>query len=261
VSPRPSVRRLAGRPRDRVRRLAAALAGGAAMLALAALPGCYAPQLAMLRSGLDSLRVVVDTLVVRDSVAYRVLADTRRQIAEQKDVLLSTRATAGTTTQQLFDQMSRLENRLDEVLSRFHEVSQRTTPPATANAAPDPGPAYDQAALDLTSGRYALAIQEFRDFLSRFPTAELADNALYGVGECYFAQAQYDSAAAAYGRVVDGYPNGDRLPAALYKRGLSEDKLGRRDASRKTLQELVRRFPQSGEAQLARDLLASPRRR
>jgi hypothetical protein len=51
------------------------------------LPGCYAPQLTLLRSGLDSLRVVVDTLTVRDSVTRFVLEGARRDLAEQKDIL------------------------------------------------------------------------------------------------------------------------------------------------------------------------------
>ena len=238
-----------------------ALAVAAALAAAtAALPGCYAPQLTMLKSGLDSLRTVVDTLVVRDSIAYLALADTRRQIVEQRDIILSTRATTGTTTQQLFDQMGRLQTRLDEVLTRFHDVS-RSNPPATNPTAPDPNQLYDQAAMDLTQGRYPLALQGFRDYLRRYPTAELADNAQYGVGECFFAQSRFDSAAAEYARVDDLYPKGDRVPAALYKLALSQENLGRTDASRKTLQDLVKRFPQSGEAQLARERLGTTKRR
>src|SRR5262249_61657112 len=67
------------------------------------LPGCYAPQLGLLRSGLDSLRAVVDTMTVRDSVSRLVLQDTRREIAEQRDILLSTPASTRTTTHAVCD--------------------------------------------------------------------------------------------------------------------------------------------------------------
>jgi len=257
--------RIAGAPREG--RLAVrsyhdrgVLAVVALATAAALLPGCVAPQLALLRSGLDSLRTAVDTLTVRDSVAYRVLLDTRRQITEQRDVPLSTRATAGSTTQQLSEQMERLETRLDETLRRFSEVAQRSAPPGAAGA-PDPNQLYDQATSDLTQGRYGLALQGFREFLRRFSTADLADNAQYGIGECFFAQAKFDSAAAEYARVDETWPQGDRVPAALYKLALSQDNMGRADAARKTLQDLVKRFPQSGEAQLARERLGSTRRR
>ena len=213
------------RPPGRRRLAGAALAALALATGATLLPGCMAPQLAMLRSGLDSLRTAVDTLTVRDSVAYRVLLDTRRQIAEQRDVVLSTRATAGSTTQQLFEQMERLETRLDETLRRFSEVAQRTTPPP-ATGTTDPNQLYDQATSDLTQGRYGLALQGFREFLRRFPTAELADNAQYGAGECFFAQAKFDSAAVEYRRVGEDWPQGDRVPASLYKLALSQDNLG-----------------------------------
>ncbi len=239
------------------------LAGLTLAAGLAALPGCYAPQLMVLRSGLDSLRTVVDTLVVRDSVAYRVLEDTRRELAGQRDVLLSTRATAGSTTQELFEQMSRLEGKLDEVMGRFQQISQRMPAPGTPTvvSAPDPGQLYDQAAQDLTQGRYALALQGFRDFVQRFPASDLADNAQYGVGECFFAQSRFDSAAGEYARVESGFPQGDKVPAALYKVALSQEKLGRTAEGKRTLEDLVRRFPLSGEAQLARERLGSTRRR
>src|SRR5262249_31308039 len=155
-----------GRGRAGVTLLGLALALGATST------GCYAPQLALLRSGLDSLRVEVDTLTVRDQVSYAALLDAKRQIAEQKDILLSTRATTGSTTQQMYEQMERLNTRLDEVLNRFTQVSQRMPPPGAAATPPggDPNQVYDQAQQDLTQGRYSLALQEFRDFEQRAPT-------------------------------------------------------------------------------------------
>jgi tol-pal system protein YbgF len=243
------------------RRAAAALVTLTLAAALASLSGCYAPQIGLIRSGLDSLRTVVDTLTARDAAAFAVLSDTRREVAEQRDILLSTRASSGTTTQELFEQMSRLEGKLDDVMGRFTQISQRATPPATAPPQGDPNQLYDQAAQDLTQGRYALALQGFRDFVRRFPTAELSDNAQYGVGECFFAQSQFDSAATEYARVEEGWTQGDKVPAALYKLALSRDKLGQKDAAKKTFEDLVKRFPNSGEAQLARERLGNTRRR
>ncbi len=237
--------------------------GGALALAAAALAlgGCQSSQLLLVRSGLDSLRVVVDSLNARDAAAFSALRETRQEVAEQRDILLSTRATTGTTTQELFEQMGRLESKLDEVMGRFQQISQRATPPPAAPGAGDPNQLYDQATQDLTQGRYALSLQGFREFVRRFPAAELADNAQYGVGECFFAQAQFDSAAVEYGRVEAGWPQGDRVPASLYKLALSRERLGQADAAKKSFEDLVKRFPNSGEAQLARERLGASRRR
>jgi tol-pal system protein YbgF len=222
-------------------------------------PGCYAPQLTALRSGLDSLRTVVDTISVRDSVTLLVLQATRREVAEQRDILLSTRASTGTTTQELFDQMTRLNGKLDEVMGRFQQVSQRAAPATPAGS--EMNQSYDQASLDLTQGRYGLALQEFREFLKRFPTSELADNAQYGTGECFFAQSAFDSAEVQYAKVESAYPNGDKVPAALYKLALSQERLKKTAVARKTLEDLVKRYPNSGEAQLARERLGGSQHR
>ncbi len=222
-------------------------------------PGCYAPQLGLLRSGLDSLRAVVDTMSVRDSVTQVVLESARKDITEQRDILLSTRASTGTTTQELFEQMTRLEGKLDEVTGRFQQISQRSAPATpTGN---EMNQSYDQATLDLTQGRYGLALQGFREFLRRFPTSELADNAQYGIGECFFAQSVFDSAEVQYGKVESSYPSGDKVPAALYKLALSRERLKKTAAARATLEDLVKRFPNSGEAQLARERLGATQRR
>ncbi|MGH7742512.1 MAG: tol-pal system protein YbgF [Candidatus Eiseniibacteriota bacterium] len=235
-------------------------AAGTMLVLAAALPfaaGCYSPALLASRGGLDSLRVRVDTLMVRDSVAYALLLETRHELDSQRDLLLSTRASTGTTSQEVSDQMSHLGARLDEVMGRFNRLEQRSPAPAAAAGAPavDPGAIYDQAAQDLTQGRYALALQGFRDFVLRFPTHDLADNAQYGVGECFFAQAKFDSASTEYARVDQSWPEGDKVPAALYKLALCQEKLEQKTDSRKTLEALVKRFPLSGEAQLARERL------
>jgi tol-pal system protein YbgF len=231
---------------------------GTALLLLLALPlaGCVAPQLALIQSGLDSLRTEVDTLQLRDSVSYRVLGDLRREMSEQRDILLSSRASSGSTNQDLFEQMGRLEGKLDEVMGRFNQIQQRAPQPVAAAAGPDPNQLYEQAAQDLTQGRYPLALQGFREYALRFPATDLADNAQYGVGECLFAQAQFDSAAIEYERIESLYPQGDRVPAGLWKLALCREKLGQVVQARKALDELVKGFPLSGEAQLARDRLA-----
>ena len=76
--------------------------------------GCYAPEMVLLKSGLDSLRTQVDTLTVRDSIAYAVLGQIRSEIVSQRDLLLSTRASSGSSTSDLYGQMGRLESKLDE---------------------------------------------------------------------------------------------------------------------------------------------------
>lgn len=278
-----------------IRRGAGALVVLVLLASSALTPGCYTTQLGLLRSGLDSLRAQVDTMRANDEVAARLLADTRREVGEQRDLVLSSQARQASTQRELADLMSRLDGRLDEITSRVTRASERsgatrppvlppattgdgasapasagtgapaTTPPASgsapaAAASPSPSQLFDLATRDLTEGRYPLALQGYRDFLARFPDTELADNAQYGVGECFFAQAAFDSAATEYAKVGERWPQGDRAPAALYKLALSQERLGRTAEARKSFEDLVKRFPASSEAGLARDRIGATRR-
>ncbi len=250
-----------GRAPRPVRYAGAPVALVLAIGALASLPACMPPSLLTLRSGLDSLRAVVDTMNVRDSLAFRVVQETRRELAEQRDILFGVKATTGSTTNELFEQMQRLEGKLDEVMGRFQQLERRApSSSSTPPGGPDPNQLYDQAAQDLTQGRYSMALQGFREYVQRYPTTELADNAQYGIGESYFAESQFDSAKVAYEAVDSMFPSADKVPAALYKRALCEEKLGQAAAARKHFEELVKRFPLAGESQLAKERLGTRRR-
>lgn len=271
------------------RRAGLAGAGVSCLLLVSSLgtPGCYTAQMTLLKSGLDSLRTQVDQMDVRDAVAARTIEDTRRELASQREVLLATRATTSSTGRESEETLGRLEGKLDDIMARFRIVSERqssprppdpapTTAPSTGSpgggtlgtpstggspgmAGPDPTQLYDQATSDLTQGRYPMALTGYREYLRRFPDTDLADNAQYGAGECFFAQAQFDSALVEYARVGARWGGGDRAPAALYKLGLCQERLGRAADARKTFEDLVKRFPQSGESQLARDRIATKR--
>jgi tol-pal system protein YbgF len=222
------------------------------------------------------MRVKVDTMAVHDSLAFRMILEARREVLEQRDILLSTRAATGSTTQELYEQMGRLEAQLTEAIVQLNRAGSRGAPPAqssppgtgsTGMGSPgtttdiDPNDLYDQATQDLTQGRYALALQGFDEFVRRFPSHDLADNAQYGIGECLFAQSKFDSAAVAYQRVGENHPKGDKVPASLYKLALSQEKLGRASEAKQTFEDLIKRYPLSGEAQLASERIGKTQRR
>ncbi len=114
---------------------------------------------------------------------------------------------------------------------------------------------YDQAYLDLTRGNYSLAILGFREFLRISPGSDLADNAQYWIGECYYAQRDFNQAIREFLTVEERYPHGDKVPAALLKAAYSFQALEDRAAARRYLNEVLTRFPDSDEAVLARNRL------
>ena len=107
--------------------------------------------------------------------------------------------------------------------------------------------AYDQAFAYLQQNNYADAQRAFGDFLKNFPQHPLAANAEYWLGETYFAQTQYTTAAKTFAKAFQDHPQGQKAPDALLKLALTLDKMSKKDDACLTLQELGKRFP-SGPA-------------
>jgi hypothetical protein len=53
----------------------------------------------------------------------------------------------------------------------------------------------------------------------------------------------FDSAEVEYAKVEASFPKGDKVPAALYKQALSQERLKKTSAAKKTLEDLVKRYP------------------
>lgn len=128
-----------------------------------------------------------------------------------------------------------------------------TTPPET------PEVVYGRAFDALKAAKYPEAITGMNGFMTQFPTHPLADNAQYWLGQTYFVTRDYERAIEAFTAVGARSPDSSKAPDALLKKGLSEASLGRNDAARASLNEVIRRYPQNDAARLAREQLARMR--
>jgi len=132
-----------------------------------------------------------------------------------------------------------------------------TAPPVVPRATATPEELYRTAYEDYMRGNYDLAAQGFREYLRRFPDTDLADNALYWVGECLDAQDKVEEALAIFTQVLDDYPTSDKAAAAQLKKGLLYLKLGDKGQGVLNLQYVVYEHPGTKEADLARERLRS----
>ena len=62
-------------------------------------------------------------------------------------------------------------------------------------------------------------------------------------------------AAVEYRQVVEAWPSGDKVPAALYKLGVTYQKMNLSAEAKTTYSTLVEQHPRSGEAKLAAERL------
>ena len=114
-----------------------------------------------------------------------------------------------------------------------------------------------RSSLDaLQAGRHADAAAGFRAFVREHPTHDYADNAQYWLAECYYDLKDFATAAREFRRVVDVYPQGNKVPDALLKLGYSYLRLDKMDLGRAALVELERAYPKHEAAGRAAARLA-----
>jgi tol-pal system protein YbgF len=142
--------------------------------------------------------------------------------------------------------------------------------PGTTTAATSPGQAPTtvaavdsaeeqrtyQTAFDLLkSGRYDQATLAFQDFLAKYPSGQYADNANYWLAEAYYVTRKFEPALKQFESLVADYPQSQKLTHALLKIGYIHDELGQREQAEQVLDDLIKRFPDSTAAGLARKRL------
>ena len=143
---------------------------------------------------------------------------------------------------------------------RLTEAAASASAAASAPAAPAPEAdeqvLYNRALEQLRARNYAAAVDGFRALAASHPTGQMADNTQYWLGEAYYVTAEFDQAAAAFQRVLTGWPNSRKAPDALLKLGYTQIEQNKLAAARATLQQVASRYPDSDAAKLAADRLA-----
>ncbi|MCD9086207.1 tol-pal system protein YbgF [Stenotrophomonas sp. SY1] len=126
-------------------------------------------------------------------------------------------------------------------------------------AAGDERAAYNVAFDALKAGKYDDSAQLFQSFLELYPNAAYTPNALYWLGESYYATRNFKMAEAQFNELIGRYPTHDKAAGGLLKLGLSQYGEGNAQLAQQTLEQVVSRFPGSDAARTAQDRLQSIR--
>mgnify|MGYP006282348829 CR=1 FL=1 len=132
------------------------------------------------------------------------------------------------------------------------------TAPATpvAGSGSDEQKAYLKAFDFLKAGQYDSAITGFRAMLAQYPQGNFADNGWYWLGESLYVKRQYKPALDAYDALLQKFPTSPKVPDALFKIGLVQSELKQADLAKAAWRRVVKDFPNSNAAGLARQRLA-----
>jgi len=188
-----------------------------------------------------------------------IKADRAREAAKRADV----DAELLLALEDIETRLERLENQLRDLLDGLGRTQPRPLQqgPAVVDG-PTPQDArsvYEAAYLQVTRGHYDLAISAMDEFVRQYSASDLADNAIYWIGESHYAQHRFNQAVEAFVRLIDAYPDGDKVPAALLKLGYTFAEMGDAPTSRRYLESVIDQHPGSEEAALARTRLEGSR--
>jgi tol-pal system protein YbgF len=226
----------------------------------------------MLGSLGDALKTLTTKLDDQGSLTRKAFADQRLLIEGVGDTVRILREKADETHVRL----STITQELDAVK---HAISSAPQPPATS--VPGEGPStgstgstttgappatggtplvspqkmYDNAFADYTAGQYDIAILGFETFIKTAPRSELADDAQLNIGNALYAAGKFTEAVAALRQVISAYPQSNSVPAAWYKLGLSYQQTKQEDFARKAFETAMKDYPDTVEANLAKQAL------
>jgi TolA-binding protein len=117
---------------------------------------------------------------------------------------------------------------------------------------------YDNAQRDRSGGKLDLALQEFSDYLKWYGNTDRAVNAQFYIAYIHYSQADYDDAVKEFDLVLEKYPSdNNKIPDALYYKGMALTRLGRRTQGAEEFKELLKRFPSSDYARQSCSQLTS----
>ncbi|MCE5283727.1 MAG: tol-pal system protein YbgF [Deltaproteobacteria bacterium] len=127
------------------------------------------------------------------------------------------------------------------------------TKEAPAKGAKTDKEALYAAAYELfRDAKYERARESFENFLKQYPDTEFSDNAQFWIGECYYFEKKYEKAIIEYDKLVKNFPEGNKVPYALLKQGLSFLKLGDKASAKLLFQQVIKDFPNTSQARIAR---------
>ena len=121
-----------------------------------------------------------------------------------------------------------------------------TTGSTGAAAGPEQA-AFDAAVAAVKGGRTAEAKNLLNGFLATYPNSPLAGDAYFWLGESFYADGDYRSAAGRFLDAATLYPSAGLAPESLLKLGVSLSLLGEIDVACSTFREIGQRYPSAAD--------------
>jgi tol-pal system protein YbgF len=116
---------------------------------------------------------------------------------------------------------------------------------------------YDDAIATLRSGDFDKSVAALGNFQRRYPNSPYLDSVRFWLGNALYGKRDYKEAINAFRAFVGSAPEHPRAPEALLALANSQAEMKDPKAARKTIEDLVKTYPQSEAAQAGKERLTS----
>jgi len=202
------------------------------------------------------LAIVAESLQATSARIGTFQADVKGNLYSVEQQLLQIQELGGQSQRRLVELRAEMEKRARAVA---RPVTDSGVGGVAAPAGPGPSELFQLSLDQLRRGSSGAARAGFLDLLARFPSSDLAPDALFYVAESLAADNNALAADSVYALVGLRHATSARAPTALYKRAVLLQAAGSTVAARAAFDEVVRAYPRSDEAALARDRLRTLR--
>ena len=117
--------------------------------------------------------------------------------------------------------------------------------------------AYDEAIAAIRAGDFDKSVVLLSNFQRRHVGSAYTDSTRFWLGNALYGKRDYKEAINAFRAFVSGAPEHPRAPEALLALANSQAEMKDAKGARKTIEELVKVYPQSEAAQAGKERLAS----
>jgi tol-pal system protein YbgF len=134
-------------------------------------------------------------------------------------------------------------------------ASIKEVPPEIKGVSTGMGDIYKDAYETFHKGDLEGARRKFEAFLKQYPNTELSDNAQFWIGETYYLKKDFERAILEYEKAIVKYPEGDKIPAAIFKQALAFMELGDKVNAKNLFKRVIEKYPRSEQAEMAKKKL------
>jgi tol-pal system protein YbgF len=188
----------------------------------------------------------------------RSLLDLQNQIEALRSELARLRGTDEQLGRDLADVQRRqkdIAQGVEERLRKFEPV-QVTVDGRDFSAEPQEQREFEGALAAFRKGDFLAAQNGFAEFLRKYPSSGYRPTALFWLGNAQYANRDYRGAIANFRALLQQAPEHPRAPEAVLSIANCQIELKDNASARRTLDDLVKAYPQSEAASAARERLA-----